>query len=140
MEATVERGSDKHGFRLDDAMSAEVEGLVRSGHNTHKEEWRESEPSGEDQPEVDLVPEGSLEGGSPDGMTGADVEGRSELAGYLGKDVYPANRAALEAKAADAQAPDRVIDLINRLPADREFANVSEIWTALGGGVEQHRF
>ena len=136
----MERGSDKHGFRLDDAMAAETEGLVRSGHNTHKEEWREAEPSGEDQPDVDLVPDGTLEGGSPDGMDAGDVEGRSELAGYLGQHVYPADRAALEAKAAESNAPDRILDLISRLPADRRYANVSEVWVALGGGHEAHRF
>jgi len=32
-----------------------------------------------------------------------------------------------------------VIDLVRRLPAGREFANVNEIWTALGGHVESPR-
>ena len=75
----VERGSDKHGPRLDDAMAGEVEGTVRSGHGTRGEHWREAEQSGEDQPDVDLAPEETLSGGTPEGMTRGDVEAEHGL-------------------------------------------------------------
>ena len=63
----MERGSDKHSPRMDDALHAETEGLVRGGHDTHAEEWKQAEPSGEDQPDVDLAPDATLGGGVPDG-------------------------------------------------------------------------
>ncbi len=136
----MERGSDKHGFRLDDAMAAETAGLTRGGHSTHAQEWKDPEPSGEDQPDADLVPGGTLEGGVPDGMTAADVEGRSELATYLGAGVFPANRVVLEERAEEENAPVRVLDLLRQLPDGREFTNVAEVWAALGGSNEQQRF
>jgi hypothetical protein len=39
----------------------------------------------------------------------------------------------------DRNAPDRIVDLVRGLPSDREFTNVNDIWTALGGNVETAR-
>src|SRR3954463_13693135 len=88
--APVERGSDKHSPMVDEQLKHETEGLVRGGHGTHAEEWRDPEPSGEDQPDADLAPSGTLHGGTPQGMDADDVEGRAELATFLGRDIYPA--------------------------------------------------
>jgi hypothetical protein len=135
----VDRGSDKVSPRQDEQLKHETEGLVRSGHGTHAEEWKDPEPSGEDQPDADLVPDGSLHGGTPAGMAPDDVEGRSELATFLGKDCYPMVREQVIDLVMDRNAPDRVVDLVRRLPSGREFTNVNDIWTALGGGVEAQR-
>ena len=123
----MERGSDKHSPLRDDQLKHETEGLVRGGHGTHAEEWRDPEPSGEDQPDADLAPSGTLHGGTPSGMEPDDVEGRAELATFLGRDIYPAVRT-------------QILDLVRRLPAGREFHNVNEIWAAIGGSVESDRF
>ena len=136
----MERGSDKHGQRLDDQLASEVEGLTRGGHSTHAEEWKDPEPSGEDQPDADRAPDGTLHGGVPEGMTAEDVEGRSELARYLGKNVYPATGRELADRAASSGAPDRVRSALGQLPTDQTFANVAEVWSALGHGTEAHRF
>lgn len=135
----MDRGSDKVSPRVDDQLKHETEGLVRSGHSTHAEEWKDPEPVGEDQPDADLAPGGTLLGGTPDGMAPDDVEGRSELASYLGKDRYPMVRAQVIDLVIDRNAPQRVIDLVRELPSDREFANVNDIWSALGGSVETRR-
>jgi hypothetical protein len=135
----MQRGSDQHGPRLDDQMKAEVEGLVRSGHSTRADEFLDPEPAGEDEPDVDRVPDGTLAGGTPDGMTEEDVAARSELAAALGR-VYPADRAALLARATDNNAPDRILAELHRLPEGRTFASLNEVWTALGHNVEHHRF
>lgn len=136
----MERGSDKHSPRLDEAMRAETLGLVRSGRDTHTEEWKSAEPSAEDDPDVDRVPHGTFVGGTPEGMSPDDVEGRAELAQYLGKNLYPAVREQLLGRAIDENAPTRIVDLLRKLPSGRTFANVNEVWTQLGGGVEQQRF
>jgi hypothetical protein len=136
----MERGSNKHSARMDDALDAEVKGLVTAGHDTHAEEWKSAEPSGEDQPEVDLSGNGDLHGGVPDGMTEGDVEERSRLAAYLGKEVWPATGEQLVAVARARSAPDAVLARLGQLPAGRVFDTLQEAWQALGGGVEEHRF
>ena len=40
----VDRESSKHGPRLDEEMAHETQDVVRSGHSTHTEEWRQPEP------------------------------------------------------------------------------------------------
>jgi hypothetical protein len=135
----MQRGSDKHSPRVDEQLGAEVAGLVAAGRDTHAEEWKSAEPSGEDQPEVDLSADGDLHGGVPDGMTEADVEGRSRLAAYLGKGVWPATGEQLVEVAQGRNAPDAVLDQLRALPAGRVFTNVQEAWTELGGGHEEHR-
>src|SRR3954451_5948004 len=134
---TIEGGSDKHGARADDALAGEVEGAMRSGHSTHAQEWKDPEPSGEDQPDVDLVPHGTLTGGTPAGVDSEDIEGRSQLAAYLGKEVYPATADALRSAAEGNQAPDRVLQELAALPAGRTYENVQQVWERLGGGREQ---
>jgi hypothetical protein len=136
----MERSSDKHGPRLDEQMQRETEGLVRAGRSTHAEEWKDPEPSGEDQPEADRAPESTLVGGTPPGMTPNDIESRAELASYIGKRAYPAVRAQLIDLVMERHAPDRIIDLVKSLPSDRQFHNVNEIWAAVGGNVESDRF
>lgn len=136
----MDRGSDKHSPLRDDQLKHETEGLVRAGHTTHAQEWKDPEPIGEDQPDADLAPDGTLHGGVPAGMDADDVEGRAELASYLGKDCYPLIREQVIDLVMDRQAPDRVIDLVKRLPSGREFHNANEIWAALGGRVETERF
>ena len=69
-----------------------------------------------------------------------DVEGRAELAGYIGKDAYPLLREQILDLVIDGQAPDRVVDLVRRLPSGRQFTNINEVWTAIGGHVEHGRF
>jgi hypothetical protein len=136
----VERGSDKVSPRADDELKHQTQGLVRSGHTTHAEEWKDPEPAGEDQPDNDRAPDGTLHGGIPHGMTDEDVEGRAELAGFIGKEAYPLVREQILDLVIDGKAPDRVIALARELPSGRQFHTVNDVWTALGGHVEAERF
>jgi hypothetical protein len=136
----MERGSDKHSARVDEALEGEVAGMVRAGRETRGQQWNSAEPSGEDQPDVDLAPDSTLAGGVPDGMTERDVEERAGIAAYLGKEVWPAGSEALVAKATELGAPDDVLDQLRRLPESAVFDNVQDVWQALQGGTEAHRF
>ena len=127
----MERGSDKHGPMLDEALKHETEGLVRSGHTTHAEEWKDPEPAGEDQPG-----ETAFVGGTPEGVDADDIEGRSELARYLNPSCFPAVSAVLLEAAATNGAPEAVLNQLRALPSGREFVNVAEVWQSLGGGIE----
>lgn len=48
----MQRGSDKHSARKDDALARDVEGMIRSGGPTHAEEWKDPEPPADDDPQL----------------------------------------------------------------------------------------
>jgi hypothetical protein len=126
------------GPREDDQLKHETQGLEKAGHSTRAEDWRDPEPSGEDQP----AGEGTLatedRRGTPDGMDNADVENRSDIARYLGISAYPGSRDELVAFAEGQQAPDDVLRQLRSLP-DRQYENTQDVAKALGIGVEEHR-
>lgn len=62
-----------------------------------------------------------------------------ERARFLTPSAFPADREALVADAEANQAPAGVVERLQALPAGRDFGNVQDIWSALGGTVE-HRF
>ncbi len=74
------------------------------------------------------------------GTDPADVERRAAIAQALGKEVWPADRDVLIAKAQESNAPDAVLGQLRRLPDGQEFTNVQEVAQALGLGTEQQRF
>jgi hypothetical protein len=113
----MERGSDKHGARVDEELSKETRGLVQGGHDTRAEEWRSAEPSGEDQPDVSVDP--------------GSVDDRAELAGLLGKEIWPATGAMLQRRVREQHGPDRIIDLVDRIPEGRVFDNLADLWDSL---------
>jgi hypothetical protein len=134
----VERGN-KHGFRLDDAMAAEVEPMTRGGApiEPRVEEWREMEPAGEDQETSDARLSGNLHAGDPyPGLSTDELELRADLARHLRVSAFPANRQLLEEVAIDEGAPASVLDMLRALPDGRSFANVAELWETLGHTVE----
>lgn len=136
----MERGSSKHGPRVDEEMSREVSGTVQGTAGSRVEEWRQPEPPGEDQPEATTAPVGETRGGKPHGMTADDVEQRSRLARVIGLSALPGDRVALRRSAEDNEAPGDILAEIDRLPADIEFQNVAEVWAALGHSNEKQRW
>jgi hypothetical protein len=40
----MQRGSDKHGARKDDALARDVENMMRGTGPTHAEEWKDPDP------------------------------------------------------------------------------------------------
>jgi len=127
--------SNKHGFRVDDAMAAETEPLERGAPlESRVQEWREAEPAGEDQPVPDAVLSGDARETPAIGHDEAEL--RSELAKRLRTSAFPANRQTLEQVATEEQAPGHILDLLRRLPDGQTFENTADIWRALGGTVE----
>jgi hypothetical protein len=74
------------------------------------------------------------------GTDQASIERRAALAEALGKEVWPADRDALVAKAQEGNAPDRVLGDLQRLPGGQTFTNVQEVAEALGLATESKRF
>ncbi len=80
------------------------------------------------------------EPGTPAGTDQGDIERRAALAQALGKEVWPADRDTLVAKAEESNAPDGVLAQLRRLPQGQQFTNVQDVAGALGLGTEQQRF
>lgn len=136
----MERGSSKHGPRVDEEMGREVSGTVQGTAGSRVEEWRQPEPPGEDQPEPTAAPVGETRAGVPRGMTPDDVEQRSRLARFIGQSALPGDRTALRHSAQENEAPGDILAELDRLPDETEFQNVSEVWAALGHNNEQERW
>jgi Protein of unknown function (DUF2795) len=77
---------------------------------------------------------------TPPGTSEADIERRAAIAEVLGKEVWPADRDTLVAKAQESTASDDVVAQLRRLPEGQQFANVQDVARALGLGTEQERF
>lgn len=61
----MQRGSDKHGARVDDELKHETEAMVRSGRPVQVEEWRNPEPPADDEPAI-------AQGAAPEQQPGAE--------------------------------------------------------------------
>ena len=127
------------GPRLNEELEHETRGLVQGGRSSRAEEWRDPEPAGEDQPTGDshILPDDRRS--APPGMTPADVELRSEIARWLGRSSFPADRDTLVDHAASNQAPEAVLDRLRSLPDKTWFENMQDVARALGIGTESHR-
>jgi hypothetical protein len=131
----MERHSDHHGPRLDDAMKHEVESLTRGAPvESRVDRGRELEDAGDGE----IVPEAVVETVDDPraDMTRDEVRSRSELAQHLRPSVFPAEPAALAECARDEHADPALVARLGALPA-RPYRTVEEVWEALGGHHEQ---
>jgi hypothetical protein len=134
----LERGSDKHSPRVDEQLDHDTRSLRQGAPvESRVEEHREQEGPGEDQP----TPDARLTGrrATAASLDLDDAETRADIARFLSPSAFPADREALLADAEANQAPAGVVERLKALPAGRDFENVQDIWSALGGTVE-HRF
>src|SRR2546423_9723661 len=98
------RRSDTHSGRLDDEMKHEVGSILTgSPSESHVEEFREQEGAADDE----AVPDARI--------TSSDVEARSELARRLRGSAFPADRETLLTVAREEQAPQHILDDLDRL-------------------------
>jgi hypothetical protein len=65
-------------------------------------------------------------------MEAGDVEARSRFGRAIPRSALPETRAELVRAAREADAPPDVLADLERLPADRVFGTVYEIWDQLG--------
>lgn len=100
--------------------------MVRSGHSTHTEEWRQPEPVEE------IRQPRRVAGGPAGGPSSEDIERRSMLARALGPGTFPADARKLRGRAAEADLPPELTESIGNLPAGRSYANVGDLARALG--------
>ena len=128
--------STKHSPRVDEELEHEIQGMVRSGHSTRAEEWRDPEPVAEGEPDIDAVPTGTYVGGTPVGMDADAVEARAELARWLDRAAFPSSGPDLVEAALDHRAPDAVVAELRRLPEGETFERIGDVVRALGYPTE----
>ena len=123
----MERQNAKHGPRLDEELKKETQSLERGAPvEAHVEEHREHEPA------ADAEPVASSRAGAGD-----EITARRELSRHLRVSAFPATRDELLAEAEENNAPEAVSETLRRLPDGVKFANVHDVWAALGGTFEQ---
>jgi hypothetical protein len=113
--------SDKHGARVDDELQKDTRG---------GEDAREHLRADDTRPDVVQQQDGVLDD--------ADAERRSALARAIEPSTFPARPSELEASAAASFADDGIIRALQSLP-DRVYENVGDVWSTLGGPVEEKR-
>ncbi|MEU9211597.1 DUF2795 domain-containing protein [Streptomyces sp. NPDC048415] len=119
----MQRGSDRLNVHRDDEMKHELQGLLRSGHPTRVEEWHDPEPTADDYPEI---------AGGPVNRASASVEKvQLELARILGRTSFPAGPRDLIDTLRSKNAPDSLIEAVERLPRKTRYATARELATAL---------
>jgi hypothetical protein len=128
--------STKHSARVDEELEHETEGMVRGGHATRAEEWHDTEPTAEGDPDIDTVPNGTLVGGTPVGMDADAVEARAELARWLDRADFPSTGPQLVEAALDHRAPDAVVAELGRLPEGDTYERIGDVVRALGYPTE----
>ena len=134
----MQRGSDKHSPRVDEQLKHETAPLTHgSGVESHSREDHRQEPPAEGE----MVPDSSRRPDveMPDGL-GIDLDdadARAEIARYLAGAAFPGRTEELVRAAQDSNAPQAVLDQLRSLP-DSQYANVQEVWVALGGEPEDN--
>jgi hypothetical protein len=113
--------SDKHSARMDEDLQKDTRG---------GEDARERMRADDSRPDVVQEQEGVLDD--------ADAERRSELARSIEPSIFPARPAELEASAAGNFASEGIIRALQALP-DRVYENVQDVWSTLGGPIEEKR-
>jgi len=131
----TQRRSDQVSPIADEQLKHDLEPLVR-GSNEGREEWREQEPPGDDEPQIHQGMRPDLDD-EPMGLVPSqqEIEARSELARWLKPQVFPAGRNEILASL-DGATPPGVVAQLRALPDDRQYPTVQAIWAALGHPVE----
>ncbi|GGQ14447.1 DUF2795 domain-containing protein [Streptomyces mutabilis] len=121
----MQRGSDRMSVHRDDEMKHELQGLLRSGHPTRTEEWHDPEPAAEDDPDVTRGP--VTPGRGPTYLEAL----RLELARNLTRGAFPAGPRELTRALRRGNAPDALVEGLERLPHRARYDNVQELAVAL---------
>lgn len=128
--------STKHSARVDEQLEHEIQRMVRGGHTTRAEEWRDPEPTAEGDPDIDTAPNGTLVGGTPVGTDADAVEARAELARWLDRADFPGTGPQLVEAALDHRAPAAVVSELQRLPDGNTYERLGDVVRALGYPTE----
>ncbi len=127
----MERESDKHSPRVDDAMAHDVESLLKGA----PVESRAQEGRLQEDPDIGPGTRVDVPDAPGIGISEMSAGQRSELARHLATVRFPARRDDLLTAAADGGSPE-LTTALQALPEDEAYSNVQAVWAALGGETE----
>jgi hypothetical protein len=130
----MERGSDKHGARVDEQLEHETAALTHGAPDEGRTEGRTQEGLVADEPTTGHRPE--LDEPLSNGLTETDVELRAQVAAAVAPAQFPATSEVLRETARAEHAAADVLALLDGLPDGRTYEVVQEIWEDSGGPVE----
>ena len=133
----MERGSDKHGSRLDEDLKQATRSVVQGSTEARADENREQEGPADGEPTPDARVAGGLRQSDGAFPTDDELEARTDLARHLDPSVFPADRGTLVTSAQRNFAPDWVVEALGALSPDETYANTEAVWEALGGSREE---
>lgn len=133
----MERGSDKHGSRLDEDLKQATRSVVQGSTEARADENREQEGPADGEPTPDARIAGGVLQTNDAFPTDDELEARTDLARHLDPSVFPADREALVASARRNFAPDWVVESLGVLSPDQTYPNTEAVWEALGGSREE---
>jgi len=134
--AGVSARSTKHNPRVDEELEHEIQGMLKAERATRSEEWRETEPVAEGEPDLTADPSGTLVGGTPVGMDADAVVARAELARWLDRADFPSTGPELVEAARDHRAPEAVAAELEKLPDGEVYERIGDVVRALGYPTE----
>jgi hypothetical protein len=134
----MERTTDKHSARIDDAMEHEVQSLVDGrGGDSRSQESRMAEPVAEGEPDINPGTRWDDHDDQGIGVSRVTADERADLARFVASTHWPATRESLLEAADRDHATDAVMEKLGRLPhGDRTYENLQEVWAAIGGDTE----
>ena len=119
--------STKHGWRIDEQLKHEEAG------ERAEERFRSQGPT-----EDEHLPSEGARHDLDDVVDLSGVEERSDIARFLDPSRFPGSREDLFTAAREHHAPDHVLETLDELPDDDTvYANVQQVWEALGGTAEE---
>lgn len=130
----MERETDKHSPRIDEAMAGDAGSLLR-GNGAGESRAQEARLQEED-PEVSPGTRPGSDEAVGLGISAADADRRAELARHLALAHFPARREELVGAAEEDFAPPDLVEALRALPPDEEYGNVQAVWAAMGGATE----
>jgi hypothetical protein len=129
----MERDTDKHSPRLDEAMAHDVESLLKGA----PVESRAQESRLQEDPGVGPGRRFDADERPGLGISETEADQRAELARHLATVRFPAGPDELAAAAQSDNAPAEVVEALRALPAAEQYPNVQAVWSAIGGEAER---
>jgi uncharacterized protein DUF2795 len=133
----MERQSNVHSPRVDDELAHEVESLTRGAPvESRVDPARTKEDAADGEPVPQAIVAEPTDPADPVALGHDEVRARSELAIHLLPSRFPMTRAEVIECATEQDAPAELLAALDRLP-DGTYANVEQVWEALGGRREE---